>query len=510
MKKRGNRGLSLLLCAALAAAVLPLSASAKTGFTDVPENAWYAPAVKYVEENGLMNGNGDGTFSPNKPMTRAMFVQVLYNMTDRPENDGEWLGSGQWFDFSDVPYDEWYSVATKWAYRSGVAEGAGKNRFEPNRAVTREQAAQFLYRYAQRTENDLFGYPDKSPPVGMDASSWAWDAVTWAWNRGILRGDETGWLRCQKSATRAEVAQMLSKAAPLLEKRVMAPFSRASETAGNWGLTAENYPRVDGSTSTLQLVQDAFWRMHTCWNEAAYPAEASRTVPSYEKLIAGEADLILVPYASSDVLAQAKAEGVELEFHKLALEALVFITQKDNSTENLTEQQAVSIYRDYSIRNWKEVGGPDELLSPFCRNADSGSQSQMDNLILKGQPMHQEIQDNYMELTMPGMLNQLWYYGTGLDEHTSQEGYPLGYTLFAYFKQAYPKESETKLKMLSYNGVAPTEESLKDGSYPLTDGYYAVLRKDTPQDAPARKLLSWYLSEDGARNIRYSGFLPAN
>ena len=113
---------------------------------------------------------------------------------------------------------------------------------------------------------------------------------------------------------------------------------------------------------------------------------------------------------------------------------------------------------------------------------------------------------------MPGMLYQVANFQFGGIGGEPRDCYALGYTLFAYLSNYREDPSggvTEKLKMLSYNGVAPTEESLKDGSYPLTDGYYAVLRKDTPEDAPARKLLAWFQSDSAAPVIRSEGFLPA-
>ena len=505
MKKR--RGFVLLLCTAVLAASLPVSVSA--AFSDISETAWYAPAVEYVQENGIMNGEGEDRFDPEGKMTRAMFVQALYRMTEN--RDSSFMG--YWYDFSDVDPSLWYSESSRWAYLTGVANGCGDNLFEPMQPVTREQMAQFLYRYAERTGNELSGFPEKPLPADFqEASAGAREALAWAWSCGILRGEPGGKVRPRSGATRAEAAQLLSNAAPLLENRMVRPYARENKEAAQWGLTGENYPRVDGSTSTLGLVQSAFETMHQSWESSLYPETASRTVPSYEKLIAGEVDLILVPYASADVLHVAEQAGVGLEFHKVALEALVFITRSDNPTESITQEQAVSIYRDYAIRNWKELGGPDKELVPICRNANSGSQSQMDNLVLNGQAMHPEIEENYVELTMPGMLYQVANFQFGGIGGEPRDCYALGYTLFAYLSNYREDPSggvTEKLKMLSYNGVAPTEESLKDGSYPLTDGYYAVLRKDTPEDAPARKLLAWFQSDSAAPVIRSEGFLPA-
>jgi phosphate transport system substrate-binding protein len=86
-------------------------------------------------------------------------------------------------------------------------------------------------------------------------------------------------------------------------------------------------------------------------NCAGYPAKASKTVPAYRLLIAGEANMILVPYASADVLEEAENAGVELEFHKVAAEALLFITPAENPTESITLEQIREIYLHYGITN---------------------------------------------------------------------------------------------------------------------------------------------------------------
>ena len=117
--------------------------------------------------------------------------------------------------------------------------------------------------------------------------------------------------------------------------------------------------RINGSTSALEIARRLYRVMHG----GDYPREAVKTVPAYEKLIHGELDLIFVPYASADVLSLAQERGVELEFQKVALEAPVFITPYENTAENITEEQARSIYTDYGIKSWTELGGPDLMPS---------------------------------------------------------------------------------------------------------------------------------------------------
>lgn len=275
------------------------------------------------------------------------------------------------------------------------------------------------------------------------------------------------------------------------------------------GVTLENLPRMNGSTSTLGIVQAVYEGAGGNMQDENYPWEPLRTVPSYEALINGEVDLILVPYASPAVREQAKQAGVELEYSQVAAEALIFITPKENTAANITGDQVREIYLHNGISNWSELGGPDRGLVPICRNADSGSQSQMDNLILNGQAMDPTIQENYVELTMEGMLEQVAYYHSGgmFDEPT--DTYALGYTLFTYLEDM---DSFTgigsELKILNYEGVAATAESIADGSYPLSDGYYAVTRADLPQDHPARAVVRWLRSQTGQEALLCQGFIP--
>ncbi|EHQ89631.1 PstS family phosphate ABC transporter substrate-binding protein [Desulfosporosinus youngiae] len=277
------------------------------------------------------------------------------------------------------------------------------------------------------------------------------------------------------------------------------------------GITALNYPIIDGSTSTLSIVQSVYRAMYG--EEAAdtdgYPTKASKTVPSYHRLIDGKADMILVPYASADVLEEAENAGVELEFHKVAAEALIFITSAENPAESITLEQIRDIYLNYGITNWRELGGQAREVVPICRNSDSGSQSQMDNLILNNEKMHPDIRNNYVELTMEGMLEQVAFYHNGGLSGSPTNSYALGYTLYTYLQWMNNVTGIGEyLKVLSVNGVPPTAETIGDGDYPLADGYYAVIRSDLPRGHSARAVITWLQGKDGAKAIENLGLIP--
>ncbi len=109
-------------------------------FSDVNPDAWYYEAVCFVSARGIMNGNGDGSFSPDSKLTRAMIVQILYNLEGRPS-----ATTGN--QFSDVVPDKWYASAVSWAVSSGLVEGYD-GRFDPDKDITREQLVTILRRYS--------------------------------------------------------------------------------------------------------------------------------------------------------------------------------------------------------------------------------------------------------------------------------------------------------------------------------------------------------------------------
>ena len=175
-----------------------------SGFGDVPQNSWFADAVKYVSENKLMNGTSTTAFSPNGNMSRAMLATVLYRMS------GETAEAGS--SFSDVSSSAYYAAAVSWASNKGIVNGTGADAFSPNASITREQLAAMLYRYAGEpsVSADLSAYTDT-----VDISPYASKAVEWCVAKGILSGKSATRLAPQDTATRAECAAMLQRFAAL-------------------------------------------------------------------------------------------------------------------------------------------------------------------------------------------------------------------------------------------------------------------------------------------------------
>lgn len=170
-------------------------------FGDVKQSDWFYGAVRYASANGLMQGTKGTAFSPDTYMTRGMLVTILWRMENEPAATAA-------ADFTDIAAGKWYTQAVTWAAKNEIVTGhAGK--FNPDDAITREQLAAILHRYATYKDYaiskgaNLDTYPDTP-------SDWALSGVSWAVAEGLLQGSG-GRLAPEAGATRAQAAAVLQR-----------------------------------------------------------------------------------------------------------------------------------------------------------------------------------------------------------------------------------------------------------------------------------------------------------
>ena len=174
-------------------------------FVDVAEGAWYYDAVQYVNEHGLMAGTSANTFAPDLTTTRGMIVTILYRLEGTPSVSGASA-------FADVADTAYYADAVTWAAVNDIVAGYGDELFGPNDAITREQMATILYRYAQYKGYDTTAKADLSQYAdAARVGSWALEAIRWANAQGLVNGTSGTTLSPQGSATRAQVAVILTR-----------------------------------------------------------------------------------------------------------------------------------------------------------------------------------------------------------------------------------------------------------------------------------------------------------
>ncbi len=184
-------------------AALVLGTAAFADFSDVPRDAWYAGAVNWAQENGIMDGVADGVFNPDGSMTRAMLVTILYRLAGEPD-----MPESDWgYPYADVASDSWYAVPVYWARLSGVADGVSDTSFNPEGSITREQLVTMLWRYDGEKAADVESAFADEAQIG----AWALEAVDWAAGAGIVSGRDGNVFDPRGSATRAECAAILMR-----------------------------------------------------------------------------------------------------------------------------------------------------------------------------------------------------------------------------------------------------------------------------------------------------------
>ena len=173
-------------------------------FSDVNLRKWFYNEVNTALENGWFKGLTATRFGPDDGMTRAMLVQVLYRMSGSK--------AASTAQFTDVADGKWYAEAIAWASENGIVNGFTDGRFHPDTLITRQQLAAILYRYdtyrghTPQGSAALDGYADAS-----SVESWAAEAMSWANGNGLVTGVTPTTLVPNGTATRAQVAVILSR-----------------------------------------------------------------------------------------------------------------------------------------------------------------------------------------------------------------------------------------------------------------------------------------------------------
>ena len=183
-------------------------APAPLPFEDVAPGAWYESAVRYAYFHNIMEGMRETEFAPATALTRAMAVQILYNLEGQPDISGENLG----YPYEDVDAQAWYGDAVYWARLTGVATGYGDGTFQPGDSITRQEFAQMLYNYAKykgydlSVEGDLSQFPDSG-----SVADWAEAAMIWANGNQLINGHDDGTIDAGGIGTRAQAASILMR-----------------------------------------------------------------------------------------------------------------------------------------------------------------------------------------------------------------------------------------------------------------------------------------------------------
>lgn len=253
---------------------------------------------------------------------------------------------------------------------------------------------------------------------------------------------------------------------------------------------------VQGATALYPLYASAYSKLvpgASRWIPSRVPQ--TRTPDAYDNIINHKADVIFVAQPSEGQKKRAVDAGVKLIYTPFAREAFVFIVNINNPLNSLNEQQVRDIFSG-KITNWHEIGGNDERIQAWMRPEDSGSQTVMKAKVMKGTPMLPAKKDLIMDV-MNGVISKVAAY-----QNTQPS---IGYT-FRYYATQMNKDINKNIKLLAINGIAPTVENIRNGTYPYIVEVYMVTREKPSREA--QKFVDWFVNPQGQSFVEDVGYVP--
>lgn len=286
------------------------------------------------------------------------------------------------------------------------------------------------------------------------------------------------------------------------------------------GISFENYPRVDGSTSTQTLSTIVAckllgigyeWQQSISGEWAALPnrddipeeysgfyggrIKVSQTHGAFLNLIEGKTDIILTQSTmSAEEKAYADELGVELIETSIALDAFIFLVNKENPVRDLTVEQIQRVYTG-ELTNWQQVGGKNIDFMPFVRPDNSGSQETMKSMVM-GNLEIADFPESSEIASMAGVFPEI---GSNTNA--------ICYT-FNFYKEKMVRVSDAYIPKIAVNGIFPDENTIKNKTYPFTAKVYAIIRSDLDHSSMAYKVYEWLQTEEVNDLIVESGFVP--
>ena len=329
-------------------------------------------------------------------------------------------------------------------------------------------------------------------------------------NKSLGIADKTSWGSINQNVERGDDWQQIVTDTPFKLGEIT---TVTEEGFSNNYCDIGTYPHIDGSTVCVPMAVE-FARQHLSFEDltANQFVQFSTTHHAYENLMdpmnqsqnyvhynldafikMGSVDLVIATEPSDAEIKQAEIHGVTFKKVPVCYDAFVFITHKDNPIESLTVEQIQKIYTG-EIKNWKEVGGKDEKIRAFQREKNSGSQTAMENLVMGGADMIDPIEVKII-VGMGELVDAVAEY--------ENETASLGYTYRYYIDTLYKNDN---IKTIAVNGIAPTDENIRNGSYPFTTNYYGVIREGD-EDEIGGQFLQWILSDEGQKCVAQAGYI---
>ncbi|MDR1130983.1 MAG: substrate-binding domain-containing protein [Oscillospiraceae bacterium] len=275
-----------------------------------------------------------------------------------------------------------------------------------------------------------------------------------------------------------------------------------SDNLGDYGLTYEEY------TQKYALAPEDTFAEEQLRNEiaSASPVVCSRTQGAFENLLNGDADVVFLMDVSGEQRRMAENRGLELKLTPIGSEAFVFLVNSRNKIDGLTQDEVRAVYSG-KITDWSGIdqGSVKGNIEAYQRPEGSGSQTALQR-IMGGTPII-EPKETQIYSMMMGLY-------TAIADYKNYKN-AIGYSFRYYIRSMLNDAEMKKVKLLAIDGVAPTTQTIADGTYPFAADFYAVTvakreyktDKDKAVAGNAQRLIDWILSAQGQSLVEKTGYV---
>lgn len=246
---------------------------------------------------------------------------------------------------------------------------------------------------------------------------------------------------------------------------------------------------TDGSTSMEKVINslgESFMAMN---KDVKFTYNPTGSGSGIQAVSEGRCDIGLSSRALKD---DEKASG--LVETVVALDGIAIVVNPENPVSDLDIDTIAKIYTG-EITNWSQVGGDDVDIVPFQRNEEAGSQTAMKNLVMGDIPL-MEAPTEYVSGAMGDLVEVVASY--------NDSAAAIGYTVYYY---AHDMKMADGLKIIAVDGVQPNEETIRSHEYPFINDSYVVIPAGLADDAPAKVLYDWLMSEEGQKLVAHEGYV---
>ncbi len=285
--------------------------------------------------------------------------------------------------------------------------------------------------------------------------------------------------------------------APAIDVNRYLPFDEDSEIVKLRSTALEfqkDPPVIDGAA--------ALFPVYSAFVNATYPRDTvltddgvfqyNNTPEGYKALAEKRTDLFIGVYPSEEQIAYAEENGTHFVYTPIGYDAFVFFVHRDNPIESLTTEEIQAIYAG-EVTNWNALGGKDEPIVAYQRNAGSGSQSMLLRFMGDKEPM--DAPKTSVSYSMGGIIHEVADYRNA----TTSIGFS-----FRFYVEGIIQNPD--IKMIAIDGILPTAENVRNGSYPIRTPFYAVTYTEN-QNPNTGRLMQWILSEEGQYIIEETGYI---